>query len=188
MLPVLRLWTASWRFKGDVPTESPNIMLMWHEELFPITKRASHQSWVAIISPSKDGDLLVKLLSSWGFSFKRGSASTHKKAVAVLRETIKIAKDSKITIGVDGPRGPRRQIKIGMLLAAQKTRVPVYLIRIKAKGFRVTKAWDQTLLPYPVAKVEIIKSGPIIIDKSLDRKGLEELGRTLSMQLNQLSV
>lgn len=187
LLPILRLWFASWRFKGNVPTESPNIMLMWHEELFPILKRASHQNWAVIISPSKDGDYLSKLLSSWNFRILRGSASTHSKAVKVLRETIKIAKENKITLGIDGPRGPRREIKIGMLLAAQKTGVPIYLVRIRAKGLRFQKAWDKCLFPYPFSTITLIQSEPIYIDKDLGRDELEERGRELSKQLNELS-
>ena len=187
LLPVLRLWIASWRYKNNVPSESPCIMLMWHEELFPILKKASHQNWVVIISPSKDGDVLAKLLSTWQYKILRGSASTHSKAVKVLRETIKLAKKNKITLGIDGPRGPRREIKIGMLLAAQVTGVPIYLVRIKAKGIRFEKAWDKSLLPYPFSKITIIKSEPIYIDKDLDRDALQELGRELSNQLNELS-
>ena len=187
LFPILRLWFASWRFKGNVPTQSPNIMLMWHEELFPILKRASHQNWSVIISPSKDGDYLCKLLAPWGFGILRGSASTHTKAVKVLRETIKIARDNKITLGIDGPRGPRREIKIGMLLAAQKTGVPIYLVRIRAKGFRLEKAWDKSLIPYPFSRITLIQSEPIYIDKDLDRDALEERGRELSQQLNELA-
>jgi len=187
LFPVLRLWIASWRFKDNVPTQSPHIMLMWHEELFPVLKRASHQDWNVIISPSKDGDILCQLLSTWGFSILRGSASTHSKAVKVLRETIKIASNNKITLGIDGPKGPRREIKIGMLLAAQKTGVPIYLVRVNAKGFRFEKAWDKCLLPYPFSKITLLQSDPIYIDKGLDRDALVDLGYELSQQLNELS-
>ncbi len=187
LFPIFRLWIASWRFKGNVPTKSPNIMLMWHEELFPILKRASHQNWAVIISPSKDGDILSRLLSSWGFSILRGSASDRSKAVKVLRDTIKIARENKTTLGIDGPRGPRREIKIGMLLAAQRTGVPIYLVRIRAKGFRLKPTWDKCLLPYPFSKITLIQSEPIYIDKDLSREALTELGHELSQRLNKLS-
>ncbi len=187
LLPLLRLWIATWRFKGNVPTASPNIMLMWHEELFSVLKRGSHQDWVVIISPSKDGDFLSRLLSTWGYSIIRGSASNHKKAVNLLRQTIAIANENKITLGIDGPRGPRREIKIGMLLAAQKTSVPVYLVRTQAKrGFRLEKAWDKSFIPYPFSTIKVLTSGPITIDKDLDRDGLIKLGQELSQQLDEL--
>ncbi len=185
-LPLLRLWIASWRFSGNVPADRPNIMLMWHEELFPILKCASHQQWVVIVSPSKDGDFLSKLLSSWGYKIIRGSASTHYKAVRVLRETIQLANDNKITLGIDGPKGPRREIKIGMLLAAQRTGVPVYLVRIKARGLRLHKTWDKSFFPWPFARITLVQSGPITIDKDLDRDALQKLGRQLSGQLSAL--
>lgn len=104
----------------------------------------------------------------------------------MLRETIKIAKTNKIAIGVDGPRGPRRQIKIGMLLAAQKVGVPLYLARIRARGFRLEKSWDKSLIPYPFAKIDILTSGPFFVDKSCDKNGLRELGVELKIKLDQL--
>jgi len=163
-------------------------MLMWHEELFPVLKSASHQNWVGIISPSRDGDYLSKLISRWGFRVIRGSDSTHSKAVKVLRETIAIAGKSKMCIGIDGPRGPRRQVKIGMLLAAQKTGVPVYLVRAQSKGFRFKKSWDKCLIPYPFARITITVSEPIHIAKTEDRDRLQSLGIDLSEQLNRLAV
>ena len=184
---MIRLWIATWRFNGNVPTDSPSILFMWHEELFPVAKCAAHQDWVSIVSASKDGDYLQKLISHWGYKVIRGSASKHPRAVKVLREVIAIAKHSKMSIGIDGPRGPRRQIKIGMLLAAQKTGVPVYLVRILSKGFRLKNAWDKLFIPYPFAKITIATSEAFIVDKDLDRTALEELGLELTDQLNQLA-
>ena len=186
MFPVIRLWAASWRFHGRLPSESPCIMLMWHEELFPVLRAGVHQNWIGIISPSRDGDFLERLITRWGYRTIRGSASTHDKAVKVLRDTIKLARDNKLCIGIDGPRGPRREVKIGMLMAAQKASVPLYLVRIRARGKRFEKAWDKSLLPYPFARVEVRVSEPVRIEKSVDRDGLEDLKDRLRDQLNQL--
>ena len=186
MFPVIRLWAASWRFNGNLPTANPCILLMWHEELFPVLKAGAGQDWIGIISPSRDGDFLERLITGWGYRTIRGSASTHVKAVKVLRDTIKRARDNKLCIGIDGPRGPRRQIKIGMLMAAQKAGVPLYLIRIRANGIRFEKSWDKSLLPYPFAQITVLKSEPIHIAKSIDRDGLEALSQELTGKLNQL--
>ena len=186
MFPVIRLWAATWRFTGKPPTENACIMLMWHEELFPVLKSGSGQNWIGITSPSRDGDFLERLIACWGDKTIRGSASRSEKAVNVLRETIKLAPDNKLCIGVDGPRGPRRQVKLGMLMAAQKTGVPLYLIRIRANGIRFDKAWDKTLLPYPFAKVTVLTSDPIHIDKSLGRDELQALSHEITNSLNQL--
>jgi lysophospholipid acyltransferase (LPLAT)-like uncharacterized protein len=186
MFPIIRLWAASWRFKGKPPTEKACIMLMWHEELFPVIKSGSWQDWIGITSPSRDGDFMARLVAGWGYKTIRGSASQHGSAVKVLRDTIKLARNNKLCIGVDGPRGPRRQVKIGMLLAAQKAAVPLYLIRIRARGFRFEKTWDKTLLPYPFAKVTVLTSDPIYIDKSLGRDELQTLSNEIADRLNQL--
>ncbi|MFT5506155.1 MAG: lysophospholipid acyltransferase (LPLAT)-like uncharacterized protein [Gammaproteobacteria bacterium] len=186
LLPLMRLWFASWRFSGSLPMESPSILLMWHEELLPVLKCGAHQDWIGITSASRDGDQLAALITTWGYGVVRGSASTHKQAVKMLRETISIARDSKMCIGIDGPRGPRRQVKIGMLLAAQKTGVPITLVRVEANSIRLEKSWDKAIIPYPFSCITINTSNPIIVDKSLGRKELEALGITLTEQLNQL--
>jgi len=161
-------------------------MLMWHEELFPVLKAGSGQNWIGIISPSRDGNFLERLIARWGYGAIRGSASTHDKAVKVLRDTIKLARNNKLCIGIDGPRGPRRQVKIGMLMAAQKAAVPLYLIRIRANGIRFEKSWDKTLLPYPFAKITVLTSDPIHIAKNTSRDELEAFSQELNNRLNQL--
>jgi len=184
LFPFIRLWAASWRFKGNMPSGYACIMLMWHEELFPVLKACSNQDWTVIVSPSKDGDFLERLITHWGHKTIRGSAND--KAVLVLYETIKLAKRNKMTVGSDGPRGPRRHIKIGMLMAAQEAGVPIYLVRIKANGFRLHKAWDKSLIPYPFAKVQVLISEPIAIDREIGRDQLKDLGLELNQLLNQL--
>ena len=186
MFSVIRLWAASWRFEGKPPTAKPCIMLMWHEELFPVLKSGSWQDWIGITSASRDGDFLERLIAGWGYKTIRGSASRRDNAVKVLRETIKLAPNNKLCIGIDGPRGPRRQVKIGMLMAAQKAGVPLYLIRIRARGIRFEKAWDKTLLPYPFAKVTVLTSDPVYVDKGLGRDELEALSNEITDRLNQL--
>lgn len=186
LFPVIRLWAATWRFRGSLPSDIACIMLMWHEELFPVLKAGSHQNWMGIISASKDGDYLERLITRWGYRTIRGSASKHDKATSMLRDTIKLAKNNKLTIAVDGPRGPRRQVKIGMLLAAKKSEVPIYLARIKARGFRLEKAWDNSLIPYPFATIDVVISGPNIVDKSCDKDELKALSIELKNKLDAL--
>ena len=186
IFPLIRLWTVTWRFVGKLPTDDGCIMLTWHEELFPVLKAGSHQDWIVIISASKDGDMLERLILPWGYRTIRGSASKHDKAVAVLRDTIKLVKHNKLTIGSDGPRGPRRKIKIGMLLAAQISGKPIYLVRIRGKGIRLEKAWDKLLIPYPFAKIQVLTEGPIHFPKDIDRDQLMALSEELNTRLNNL--
>lgn len=184
VLQLIRLLASTWRFRGRMPDTQACIMFLWHEELFPVLKAASHQDWVAIISPSRDGDFLEKLVLPWGYTTLRGSAND--QAFNLLRKTIKQAKKSHMMIGIDGPKGPRRKIKTGMMLAAQKAGVPIHLVRIRARGHRLENAWDKALLPYPLARCEILTSEPIFIDPALDRDALKALSLELNQRLDAL--
>lgn len=186
LFPVIRLWAASWRFRGNLPSDRACIMMMWHEELFPVLKAGTGQNWICVTSTSRDGDFLVRLITRWGYRTSRGSASRHDKATSMLRNMIKLARDNKVTTAADGPRGPRRKIKIGMLRAAQKSGVPLYLVRVRARGMRFEKAWDKSLIPYPFAKVDVLISEPLLIGEQHDKDGLRKLAVELADKFNRL--
>jgi hypothetical protein len=55
----------------------------------------------------------------------------------------------------DGPRGPRRQFKGGVLLAAQRGHAVVVPLHAGADRAWRLNSWDRFLLPKPFARVRI---------------------------------
>ena len=155
---LLRILARTWRFSlhGEFPS-SPAVVAFWHDEMLPVwtlfARKKSNLSLSALISLSKDGEILAQLLHDWGYELVRGSSS--KGGKEALEQMTTLAARSILLITPDGPRGPRHQMKPGAVIAAQRACVPLYLCRIKTEGWRFEKSWDKFLLPYPFARIEV---------------------------------
>src|SRR5206468_11142708 len=62
------------RIHGAVPPERA-VIAFWHGEMLPAWKCFAHQDATALVSRSRDGGLLTRLLEGWGFTVARGSSS-----------------------------------------------------------------------------------------------------------------
>jgi lysophospholipid acyltransferase (LPLAT)-like uncharacterized protein len=130
------------------------LYVFWHENMLP--PLFTHRGRMAgvIVSPSRDGELMSRVLKLLKFKVFRGD--TEKKGSRALIELIKYGrKGHEIAITPDGPKGPRRKAKKGVFLAARKTGLPLLAVRVNSrKSFRFS-SWDKFLLPYPFSKIEI---------------------------------
>ncbi len=73
----------------------------------------------------------------------------------------------------DAPRGPIYVLKIGPILAAQRTGRPIIPVSFAARRKWVLKTWDRTILPKPFSRVVWIWGDPFYVPPDLDRDGLE---------------
>jgi len=175
LLVLLRMAWASYRFdvKGDdelrelVAAGKPFILLFWHGEIFPgawMLERLSRMGAriTYVISPSRDGEFALKMVQRVGGHAVRGSATrSGVKALKGLYRAITREKASPVILP-DGPRGPRRVCKEGVLLLSQLTGVPVVPMAITARPAIRLKTWDRMLLPVPFSRVRF-RVGPSFV-------------------------
>jgi lysophospholipid acyltransferase (LPLAT)-like uncharacterized protein len=154
---LLRLIASTWRYtqSGNIPGTEPSVIAFWHEYMLPGWHNHGNVHTIALVSQSKDGTILSRLLKQWGITTVRGSSS--KSGKEALAEAIQQVKNgSTLLLTPDGPRGPRRIFKAGAVIAAQRAEVPLYLAKInESRGFVFQKSWDQFRLPLPFAKIQI---------------------------------
>jgi hypothetical protein len=75
----------------------------------------------------------------------------------------------------DGPRGPARQVKPGLVYLAAKTGAPIVPMRIFYSREKVLdKTWDKYRVPMPFSVASIVYSDPIFADP---RATEEDIGR-----------
>ena len=132
------LWTLRFRIDDRAgimadPPMRPVIWAFWHNRLFIIPYIFEHfttnRRGAAMTSASKDGEMLAAILLRFGVQPIRGSSS--RRGAIAWRE-MRRAADTGHHIGVtpDGPRGPRYHVNPGLILLAQKTRVPIMPVHI----------------------------------------------------------
>src|SRR2546430_261133 len=90
------------------------IGIFWHAHLVLMFYARYRPPVMMMISRSKDGELIASTFRYFGVQSARGSSS--RGGTAALREMIRAAQ-AGTTIGItpDGPRGPRRVLKEGVV-------------------------------------------------------------------------
>jgi hypothetical protein len=92
-----------------------------------------------------------------------------------------------ISILTDGPRGPARVSKDGIVSLARRTSRPISPVAFSASRCLRFHSWDGTLLPLPFARV-LCSHGPEIEVPKQAEPDVEEVIRTaLDRELNRLT-
>jgi lysophospholipid acyltransferase (LPLAT)-like uncharacterized protein len=153
------------------------IVSLWHQRFFGVigyAKKFSIYEPSAIISKSRDGELIAQVALRLGFRPIRGSSSRGgREAMAALVEDL--AENSTAVHGVDGPRGPKGVVKAGLIRIAQLSRATIFPVYISVDRAWVLKSWDRFLIPKPFSRILIRWGDPIIVPAQMSRKTFEDL-------------
>jgi len=193
-LVVVRLLSATYRItiinpeieasifaRGEVP-----IYISWHQRFFPgITFFARRHSISIMISKSKDGDFIAKIVRILGWSPVRGSST---KAGKEALEELKARARSGCTIGhiVDGPMGPFGVVKPGLLAIAQHSGMPILPAITSSMNPWVFGSWDRFMVPKPFSRVIIMFDKETYIPADIDAHAFERLRSAIQERLYEL--
>ncbi len=164
----------------------PFIAAFWHYGIFYILHFGRKKgSWVAMVSGSKDGEYVARILENMGFEPVRGSRG--KGGLAALKEIqAAMARGRNAAIVADGSQGPARIVQAGIILLASRTSIPILPGSWAANRYWAFKSWDRTVLPKPFARVEMVIGEPLEVPPKIRSKDLEEYRRELEKRLNNL--
>jgi len=125
-----------------------------------------------MVSRSRDGELISRFSSGFGFHFVRGSSS--KGAASATRGILRLLKvGTPIAITPDGPRGPKHTLQPGILWLSAMSRKPILPVHIEANRQWTAKGWDELKIPKPFSTIHVHWGEPIIVDKN-DLKNREQ--------------
>jgi hypothetical protein len=145
------------------------------------------QNISALVSKSKDGDVLANILKKWNYKVVRGSSHIGgKDALGLMLELTR--QNFSLAITPDGPTGPPRIMKAGAVITAKKTGIPLILMGIGVKNKFVLKSWDSFQVPKPFSKAVVLFSDPILIDKDLSYDDTSKMILDCEKRLNELQI
>ena len=108
------------------------ILAFWHEHLALMLHSKFAKPIMVMSSRSRDGQLTQSVFRRYGVNSAHGSSS--QGGGAALRELIRAARGgSNIVFTPDGPKGPRRVAKNGIVFAAQATGLPIVPVAFASK-------------------------------------------------------
>jgi hypothetical protein len=140
----------------------------------------------AIVSASRDGGLLARILELFDVQPARGSSS--RRGPQALRELVTRAEMGfDLAVTPDGPRGPRYVVQDGVIAAAQLTGFPIVPVSYQLSWKLRLGSWDGFLVPLPFSRCEVDFEEPIVVPRDMDdpqreflRQRLERLMRTMA--------
>ena len=152
------------------------IFSVWHGHLLSIVHDLRHMKMHALAGTHKDADLISQVATKWGWNMIRGSSKEKgSNAYKSLLRLLNKPTHSLLFITPDGPSGPPKIPKRGVIRLAQKSKaaiIPIHVKYSKSWGF---KNWDIFFLAKPFGKISIIYGEPIYFEEKQNQKKCQHL-------------
>ncbi len=192
---IYRLWVRSARtvIKGEEAylqlreQGKPVILIIWHGRIFFAPFFFRNKSIMPMISPSGDGEILVRLASGWGFKFVRGSSS-HSVIRAWASLKRELEQGGVVVIVPDGPKGPGRKMKAGALKLSQATGAAIMPFSFSTPRKKFLDTWDRFLLFWPFHRVVAAFGEPRAVSPDLTEEAFEQVRLEIEEQLTELDM
>ncbi len=194
--PLLRLFRASLkiqicnqRFIKSFQKQNKNYILsLWHENMILPLLVLENSGAVALVSQHFDGEVISRILHTFGMitvrgSSTRGGRAAYKKLIEVVRN-----RGKNVVFTPDGPTGPRRQTKLGIIKLAAETGIPIFVMGVAASRYRRLGSWDKMLIIFPFSKCVLKYSAPFYVPPTKDLPTLKSYSHKLTQLANQLDL
>lgn len=161
---LLYLLSLTWRIRSLGTIDNyPKVIAFWHGNMLPVWFYfRKFNKKVAIISKSKDGQILSDYLELLNYQLIRGSSS--KGGKEVIQNATKLVKENILLITPDGPRGPIGKMKVGAVIISHNGKVPIQFCSVNCKWKLKLKSWDKFIIPMPFTKITLEFSEILEID------------------------
>ncbi len=134
-----------------------------------------------MVSQSADGELIARVCHHLGLGTVRGSPK--RGGAQALLELMRDSEKSHWAITPDGPHGPRRQLKSGIVLLASRTGLPIVPLGVGFTHAWRAHSWDRFALPRPFSTVVGFLGEALIVPPDLDSDGIEDHRRRVEQAL-----
>lgn len=169
------------------PTDRPYLYALWHDDIMvPLAMKGRNPeaNVSALVSKHQDGTYLTEFMRHLGVGAVRGS--TRHGGVGALRELMR-RKSTNIFITPDGPRGPRHELKEGIVFLASQTGMPIIPTASLAMNcWRIQGSWTDLTIPKPFTKAYCLLGAPIHVPPDASRNALEQWRKYVQAEMDRL--
>jgi len=172
------------------------IFCIWHNRLatcmivyrdYMCGKERRQAKLAAIVSASKDGGIVARILEHFGVEPVRGSSS-RRGPQALLELTSWAEQGYDLAITPDGPRGPRYITQPGVISLAQLTGLPIVPISYSYRWKLSTRSWDRFQVPIPFSRGVVRMGRPLEVPRDAGEEQRELLRKELEIRLNEITA
>src|SRR5271155_5480873 len=171
----------------DQPEHPPVIVAFWHNRTalmaYFYERYCKERIALTFISRSRDGQFMTDVAARFGIKAVRGSSSRH--GTSAMLAAIRAASDQHVDLVItpDGPRGPRYQIRPGLIRLAQATGRPIVAVTYQLKWKLLLNRWDRFHVPLPFSTCHLITGEPIFVAENASDAELAAISDRVSEAL-----
>ncbi len=159
---------------------------MWHDVIVAALFSRKTFKLSGLISRHQDGTYLTHAIKMVGITPVRGSAS--RGGAQATRQLID-RPDLHVCITPDGPRGPRRVMKDGIVYIASRTGRPVVPSTITGTNYwSVPGGWSDMLIPKPFSRLLLLAGQPIFVPPDISREEIAEFTEKIQLEMDRLDL
>lgn len=164
----------------------PWVLCAWHGSMLSPIWQHQQEGLIALVSDHRDGEYITRVIKRLGFGTARGSST--RGGVKGLRGLLRAARSGRdLAITPDGPRGPREQMKVGALVAAQRGGLPIICVGVGMSRAWRASSWDRFSIPKPFSRVHLTYGAPIEVASDLDANGLERAAAEVQARMDEVT-
>jgi lysophospholipid acyltransferase (LPLAT)-like uncharacterized protein len=157
---------------------------VWHDDILMTVFCGQPKKMAGLVSPHQDGSYLAEAMQRVGITSVRGSSK--RGASRALRELLDRVRDLHVAITPDGPRGPRRQMKTGIIyLASRSGRVIIPTAYACRHPWRIRGNWTDMQLPRPFTRVHARGGPAFAVPPDLEREELDLYAQRLQAEMER---
>ena len=171
---------ALWR------ANTPAIYVLWHARLLLLPHLYGGRRARVLASRSRDGELVARFVTRFGFEVVRGSSSRGgASALWALAQSLREGRD--VVMVPDGPRGPREMLKPGVVALARLSGAPIVPVALGASSEWRLGSWDEFRIPRPFSRCVARFGDPIHVARELDGAAEEAARKEIEAALRALT-
>lgn len=192
---LMRIGAATLR-RVDVGREHPEaclargervIVAFWHARLLMMPFVFPGEPAAILISQHRDGEYITRVAQRLGFTVVRGS--TTRGGARAFKQLMQALRDgSHVVITPDGPKGPRQQVKSGVIELSRLSGMPIVPVAFGAWPRTILKSWDRFLVPHPFGRGVYVWGEPIYVPADADKAAVEKFQSLLAERLDAIAA
>ena len=164
--------TNKWDIRGEknyltqLRNKKSVIISVWHGHLLAPFMHLSNNNFYGLAGTHRDAEILSKISKKLGWRPLRGSSSDGGSEI--FKDIVKILKipETLFALTPDGPKGPEKIPKAGIIRAAQKTRAVIIPVAVySTKNWQFVN-WHTFFLEKPFGKIFVLYGEPISFNEN----------------------
>lgn len=166
--------------------ESRYCFCLWHDAIVTCLFGSRIHKLSGLISRHQDGTYLSDAATMVGLTPVRGSTS--RGGAEAIKQLID-QPDLHVCITPDGPRGPRRVMKEGIVYLASRTGRPIVPTCVTASRYwSLPGNWSDMLIPKPFSKVLLLAGTPIEVPQNATRSEIAKLTEVVQQEMDRMDL